>query len=116
MGITTDHQSYVYVTDFGNDEVYKFNQNGKPLLKFGSSGTEDGEFDAPLAVAVNQRSEIYVLEFNNHRVQKFESEGNFLLMWGGEGSAEGQLLFPGDLALDLEENVLGVGHSQLPFT
>jgi hypothetical protein len=58
----------IYVVDSGNDRVQVFNENGIFQGSFGSSGTGDGEFSGPTALAVTDDS-IYVADNGNSRVQ-----------------------------------------------
>jgi len=52
------------------------------VKKWGSSGSKEGQFSIPYAIAVDSDDNIYVADPRNHCVQKFDSEGNFLLKWG----------------------------------
>ncbi len=69
------------------------------LLAWGTNGHGNGEFDIPIAVAVNQKDEVLVTDFRQSnaearsRVQRFDPEGKFL------GSFETDPM-PGGLALD----------------
>ncbi|MBI3860257.1 MAG: hypothetical protein HY290_00010 [Planctomycetia bacterium] len=68
------------------------------VLTWGTNGSGDGEFDVPIAIAVNQKSEILVTDFRQgnaeakSRVQRFDQEGRFL------GSFETDAM-PGGLAV-----------------
>lgn len=79
------------------------------VLTWGVNGHGDGEFDIPIAVAVNQKDEILVTDFRQganadakSRVQRFDPEGHFL------GSFETDPM-PGGLALD-KDGLLYVSH------
>lgn len=37
----------IYVADSGNNRIQKFDSNGAFLVKWGSFGTGDGQFDTP---------------------------------------------------------------------
>ena len=52
-GIATDANGNVYVADGGNDMILKFDATGHFIRKFGSSGSEDGQFSDPSAVATD---------------------------------------------------------------
>ena len=48
-------------------------------FQFGSEGKEQGQFDEPCCIAVNdKRKTLAVADFKNKRVQMFEFDGNFL--------------------------------------
>src|SRR5690242_12346035 len=76
------------------------------LLQWGQQGTENGEFDFPIGIAINRADEVFVTDFTNYRVQKFTQEGKFL-------AAFEVSLFPGGIALDREGNVY-VAHGGIP--
>jgi sugar lactone lactonase YvrE/type IV secretory pathway VirB2 component (pilin) len=48
-------------------------------------GSEPGQFDDPIGVAVGPDGIIAVVDSGNARVQRFASDGEFLEVWGGEG-------------------------------
>ncbi|GAF84493.1 unnamed protein product, partial [marine sediment metagenome] len=60
------------------------------VLKWGSEGSGDGQFDGISGVAVDSSGNVYVADNENHRIQKFTSDGAFLIKWGSQGSGDGQ--------------------------
>lgn len=53
------------------------------LSTFGSPGSGDGQFVAPLGDAVQQASgDVFVVDAGPSRVDEFDANGNFLLTWG----------------------------------
>src|SRR5580765_1401679 len=90
-GIDVDSLGNVYVTD-SRDLVQKFDANGNFILKWGSSGTADGQFLHPHDVAVSRSGYVYVGDYHIPNVQKFDANGNFILMWGSNGTADGEFL------------------------
>jgi tripartite motif-containing protein 2/3 len=46
-----------------------FNQEGEFLLKFGSNGEGNGQFNAPTGVAVDSNGNIIVADWGNSRIQ-----------------------------------------------
>ncbi|XP_023228922.1 RING finger protein nhl-1-like [Centruroides sculpturatus] len=64
-------------------------QKGKPVLKFGTRGSEPGCFTWPRGVATGQ-DVVAVADSSNHRVQIFNSNGKFLHEFGSYGSGEGE--------------------------
>ena len=63
-------------------------------------GSGDGQFAAPLGMAVDGAGNVYVADNQNHRIQKFGDGGDFLAAWGSEGSEDGQFQFPGGVTAD----------------
>lgn len=80
-GIATDSENNFYVTDFGGDQVKKFNPNGEQVMVFGKSGKESGEFNQPSGLYVDSKGNIFVCDTFNHRIEKFDSKGNVLKVW-----------------------------------
>jgi DNA-binding beta-propeller fold protein YncE len=70
------------------------------ITKWGSLGTEPGQFDGPSGLAVDNEDNIYVTENDNHRIQKFTSDGEFLASWGSEGIGDGQFNRPEGIDVD----------------
>ncbi len=67
----------------------------------GPFGSDPGQFQAPVDVAVNQANgDVYVLELIGSRVQRFDAEGVFELTWGEGGGAAGQFASPSAVAID----------------
>ncbi|MGQ0811626.1 MAG: hypothetical protein ACT4OO_10435, partial [Nitrospiraceae bacterium] len=75
-------------------------------MKIGQAGVDDGEFNSPTGLALDQDGSIYVADTDNHSIQKFDKEGKFLARWGGEPtSEEGQFYYPRGLATGPNEEV-----------
>lgn len=96
---------YVYVADYWNFRIQKFNASGNFIRKWGTLGVFDGQFQNPMGVAVGPSGNVYVTDYGNHRVQKFDNSGNFITKWGVAGSAVGEFLHPWGIAVDALENV-----------
>lgn len=71
MGIAVDTSGNVYVADYDNSRVQKFDSSGGYISQWGSSGTGNGEFNFPYSVAVDSSGYLYVTDCDNNRVQKF---------------------------------------------
>src|ERR1700682_1126257 len=63
-----DAQGNLYVTEFGspsfggsmgpNDRIQKFSPTGTPLAQWGKLGSEPGQFDGPVGIAIDHQGEI----------------------------------------------------------
>ncbi|CUR51207.1 conserved protein of unknown function [Nitrosotalea devaniterrae] len=114
QGVSVDSSGNVYVTDLGNRRVEKFDNNGNFLFTFGTKGTGDGQFNAPVGIAITSNS-IYVVDNARNDIQKFDSTGKFVTKWGGQGSNTGQFLLPQGVAVDPSGDVYVVdtGNSRI---
>ncbi len=84
------------------EESYSF------VLKWGKSGSGDGEFNQPRGIAADLTGSIYVADTNSHRIQKFDSMGKFLGKWGSQGAGNGQFSVPQGVAVDVSKNLIYV--------
>ena len=62
---------YVYVSNITSHCVSVFTTDGVYVSSFGQCGHEEGEFDTPFYLCIDQDGFIYVADFNNSRVQCF---------------------------------------------
>lgn len=68
------------------------------LREWGKRGSEAGEFDFPIAIAVSDADELFISDHLNSRVQVFDTSGKFLRHFS-------VLPNPGGLALDTAGNI-----------
>jgi RNA polymerase sigma factor (sigma-70 family) len=104
-GMAIDSSGNIYVTEENSHRIQKINSNGNFLLKWGSQGSDDGQFNIPLGIAIDSSGNIHVADTFNNRIQKFDSNGNFLAKWANEANSDGQLNFPHDVGVDDSGNV-----------
>ncbi|MGB8085533.1 MAG: 6-bladed beta-propeller [Nitrososphaeraceae archaeon] len=92
--ITIDEQTgEIYVADYFNNRVVKFDPSGNVMTQWGAAGSGNGEFQNPQDVAIDSLGNLYVIDTNNHRIQKFDNDGQFIMEWGTPG-------VPSRLAID----------------
>ncbi len=70
--IELDDEGYIYLADFQNNKIQKFSPEGNFVTSFGEFGTNPGELNGPISIAVNSSGKVYVADSNNHRVQVFK--------------------------------------------
>ena len=73
-----DSAGNVYVVDSFNHRIQKFGPDGSFLLKWGTMGNRDGEFQFPQEIASDNAGNIYVVETSKNRMQLFDTKGRFL--------------------------------------
>ncbi len=86
-----DKQDNLYVSDYGNYRIQKFDSQRQFLTKIGSYGSDTGQFKAPTGIAVDSNGFIYVADEENHCIQKFSSDGQCVLKWGRYGEFRGRI-------------------------
>jgi DNA-binding beta-propeller fold protein YncE len=105
--VDVDSQGNVWVADMYNHRIQKFDKDGNFLMKFGSLGSGEGEFDKPRQVFVDKDVEfLYVADSNNDRIQKFDTNGNFIKSWGSYGSDDGEFNLPISVIIDSKGDII----------
>ena len=74
-GIAVDHSNNVYVTDYDNNRIQKFDSNGNFITKWGEEGSKNGQFDGPNGIAIGSTGYVYVSDQGNARIQVFSPIG-----------------------------------------
>lgn len=76
VGLATDPQGNIYLTDLKDFSLKKFDRRGKFIKKTGARGQGPGEFQGPGKIRFFQGS-LFVAEIQNPGLQRFDSELNF---------------------------------------
>ena len=96
--------SNVYITDYEDNTLLKFDETGKLLKSVGQKGSGEGEFDGPAGMTV-VGDEVIVCDRNNHRLQVFTSDLVFVRQIGSQGKGNKQVLQPLDVTHDEDGNL-----------
>lgn len=91
--VTVSSDGYVYIPDTLNNRIQKFTLDGRLVTKWGSFGSNDGEFRYPVGITTDKDGFVYAVDMLNSRIQKFTSDGEFVKKWGSFGSQEGEFIF-----------------------
>ena len=94
-----------YVADTSKHRVLVYDMEGKPLSVFGERGSEPGQLNYPVNLAVDREGRLLVSDTGNFRVQVFDGEGKFLSAFGQLGDSYGSFSRPKGIALDSDDNV-----------
>ena len=99
VGVAVDKDDNIYVSDYGNSSILKFNKEGKLMKVVGRKGTQPGEFsDASLIKVINDK--LYVCDRGNFRVQILNTELEYVNSFGCHGDGDGQFNRPIGIAQD----------------
>ena len=102
-GIAVDGDN-IYVTDYDNQCLLKFDKTGKLLKSVGQEESGEGEFYGPYGITV-VGDQVFVCDYLNNRLQVFTSDLVFVRQIGSEGSGNGQFEGPFDITHDEEGNL-----------
>jgi len=96
---------YLYVST--DHAIKKLKMNGELVLKFGTKGSEDGQFQSPRGLCLTKYGLLYVCDKDNHRIQIFEENNfKFLHSFGKFGKLPGLFNEPYDLTFNNNEDLL----------
>lgn len=108
-GIAIDSSGYVFVSQKedsgGVYSIKKYNSSAVYQSSFGSTGTGNGEFNNPRAIAIDSSDNIWVADTGNNRIQKFNSSGTYQSKFGSTGSGTGQFYGPTGIDIDSSGNI-----------
>jgi DNA-binding beta-propeller fold protein YncE len=77
QNIAADEDGYLYVVDFGNQRISKFDPDGLFVLSFGRKGAFFPGFLSPTGIAA-RNSRIYIADSVAKRIYSFDPNGNYL--------------------------------------
>ena len=109
--ISFDRDGNVYITDDEKHVIYKFDENGKLLMRLGTPGVfsdtgyvwkeyrtikhSAGPFNRPTGVSVADDGRIYISDgYGNARIHIFSPDGELLKSWGEPGNGKGEFYIP----------------------
>jgi len=94
-GLATDGLS-VYVSDFGNHRVQRFDRLLNYISSFTTRDTEyvAARFGYPAGVALSRLGDLFILDSENVRVVKYTGNGRFERSFGGIDEVRGRLTRP----------------------
>jgi DNA-binding beta-propeller fold protein YncE len=101
--VIVDKEGSLYVNDFFNFRIQKFDRDGNFLKAFGYPGDTLGAFARPKGLSVDQEGHIYVVDAAFENVQIFDDETTDLLFFfGGYGLTPGSMYLPNGIYIDYE--------------
>jgi len=109
VAVSRDGQR-IFVVDRGSlggddHKVVAYAPDGRELFQLGPRGSEDGQFNIPLAATVTPDDTLLVLDSGNFRVQVFDLDGRHRLSFGSVGNGLGQFSRPRSIAADQDGNI-----------
>lgn len=76
-GVAIDSEDNIYISEYSNNRVAKFDPEGNYLKSIGNKGSEPGKFNFPRSIMVF-RDRLYVCDGANNRVQVFDRQLQYL--------------------------------------
>jgi DNA-binding beta-propeller fold protein YncE len=90
----------------GNNRVVKFDAEGNFMMEWGETGTGNGQFRDPHALAMDSQGRLFVGDRANSRIQIFTQNGEHLATWHQFGRPSGLFIDENDVlySADSESN------------
>ncbi len=105
-GVTVDKHDNIYVSDYGNSRIQKFNRGGQFVKAVGNKGHKALEFQLAVGICYNHvDNNLYVADQDNHRIQVLSTELEFVRALGTVGKHYGQFRQPIGCAFDSANNL-----------
>jgi len=106
-GLIVDRKNNrLYVTDTHTHSIKVFDiETLKQTGTIGKRGREEGSFNFPSHITVDQDGKLYVVDTMNGRVQIFDQDGKFLRAFGEFGDAPGMFARPKGIGVDSEGHI-----------
>jgi DNA-binding beta-propeller fold protein YncE len=83
-GLVVGPRGQVYVVETGARQVSEFDAGGKFVRRWGGPGQGDGQFEEPVALAVDSTGALHVVDAQRNTIQVFSPEGRFRSAYGGD--------------------------------
>jgi hypothetical protein len=86
--VAWDAMGNIYVADgVGNtNRIAKFDKDGRFIRHWGSTGSEQGQFNGVKGLAIDRQGNVYAADMRNKRIQVFDADGNFKSQFGNVGT------------------------------
>ena len=98
-GMSADNHGNLYVTDYTNNYIQVFSNDGVFLRSFGHDSNGVKRLDGPYYVCVSGQY-VYVTNSIGDYVSVFTTAGDYVTSFGQEGSGEGEFIFPRGVCID----------------
>ncbi|HBG46240.1 MAG TPA: hypothetical protein DDW94_04530 [Deltaproteobacteria bacterium] len=104
--VADDANNRLYVTDTHSHDIRVFELDTlKPLKTIGKRGKEEGEFNFPSHISVDNKGNLYVVDTMNGRLQVFDVDGKFIRAFGQFGDSAGMFARPKGVGVDSEGHI-----------
>jgi DNA-binding beta-propeller fold protein YncE len=109
-GVAVDARGNIFVADYENKRVQKFNSLGESIVKW-NMGSDSKIIGTPEAIFVDEQGQVYVTDYQFGRVEVFTNDGELLQTWGRKSLADALFKRPTGIALDHDGRVYVVNQS-----
>jgi DNA-binding beta-propeller fold protein YncE len=105
-GLALDEaRNRVYVADTIKHRIVVYDLDGNFVAEFGQRGSEPGQYNYPVHLAIDQEGRLLVSDTGNFRIQIVDGQGRFISTFGQVGDGLGNFSRPKGIALDSDANI-----------
>lgn len=97
--------SLIYLADAATRKIVVIDLRGGAVRSFGGSGDAEGQFNLPVAMALNSKGHLVVADAFSARIQTFDANGRYLAGFGKRGDAPGDFQLIKSVAVDSSDNI-----------
>lgn len=97
--------SLIYVSDASTRKIVVLSLFGEFVRGIGGAGERDGQFNLPIAMALNSKGSLVVADAFNARIQIFDAAGHFVSKFGRRGDSQGDFQLIKSIAIDSSDNI-----------
>jgi len=76
--VESDREGNIYVLDYMDCVIKKYDPDGKFIKKFGGKGQGPGEFQAASCMFISRQNELYVKDAGSNKIEQFSQDGEYL--------------------------------------
>jgi len=105
--MTVDEDGNLWVGENATGQVLEYGPDGKPKLRFGTAGYEEGQFQAIAGIAV-MADAIVVVDAQVTAIQIFDRRGNYLRGWGKHDIGGANFSLPQGVVVDGKGRIFAV--------
>jgi sugar lactone lactonase YvrE len=102
--IRIDGHGFVWIADYKDHVVRKFDRAGKVLLTIGQpghGGDDPMHFNLPTDIAIAPGGDLFITDgYGNNRVVHCDANGKFISQWGRMGVGPGEFSLPHSIVMD----------------
>lgn len=97
--------SLMYISDAASRKIFVTDLQGALIRSIGESGDGDGQFNLPVAMALNSKGHLVVADTFSAKIQVFDASGRFIAKFGRRGDNPGDFQLIKALAVDSSDDI-----------
>ena len=89
--LAVDGLGNIFALGSFNNAIFKFGSDGKYINRFGGQGSQEGQLQAPMSIAVDGKGRVFVSDMKG--VQMFDGDGRYLGVFKPDGGHASGMIF-----------------------